>query len=575
MTSNAPSSPVSSLSSLDSQAFPEEPKRLEDDTEHDILIHPSPKRRKVGSYPPFNYDSPTVDADRYIPDDISDVSSDTSGSVQGSPRAIKELGMPDEDVLAAEQVHTCGWDGCTMGELANLDELVHHLTEDHVNAAKTTKYTCQWSDCKAKGKTQMSAYALKAHLRSHTKEKPFYCALPECDRSFTRSDALAKHMRTVHENEAPRTLEHYSKHPHATLSEKADKDANTPMHGTPVPSAATASKPPQKLKLLLNPNKASASSSTSAAHHSNSVSLDSLPSAYTTPLTPESRTQVLGPLPADLGFTAHENSMSRHDLYRVLRRQLHWAEQSSTSLHHTIASLTRVHKSEFLAKELALENALEAAYAAAQRKGVVSAVMSHGITGSQPQGTLQEEKLDRLHRVGRYDDLDWRLDVGNRALDRVEMDVEAAEKLPLRWPKDAGIRKRFPEREEEKLKPWYRDAKWKESESAKRHHDRKKEDPHRWDDGMSEKDEGEDEDDDVVDDAALLGDADEADDDLELPDEDPAEDEGGNGDAAEHKRRQKMHGRSAAEESERLVEEGREDGMDVDETASAIAVAKA
>lgn len=49
-----------------------------------------------------------------------------------------------------------------------------------------------------------SGYALRAHMRSHTKEKPFFCALPECDRSFTRSDALAKHMRTVHETEALR-----------------------------------------------------------------------------------------------------------------------------------------------------------------------------------------------------------------------------------------------------------------------------------------------------------------------------------------------------------------------------------
>lgn len=38
-------------------------------------------------------------------------------------------------------------------------------------------------------------------MRSHTGEKPFYCTVPECDRNFTRSDALSKHLRTVHETE--------------------------------------------------------------------------------------------------------------------------------------------------------------------------------------------------------------------------------------------------------------------------------------------------------------------------------------------------------------------------------------
>lgn len=142
-----------------------------DDTEvMDENILPPAKRQKVasdGAVASF-HNVPEPD----LLDGMSDVSEDTEGDIPSSPTNAR---LEEDDFQ--EQISVCAWEGCKAGDLGNMDKLVEHIHNDHIES-RQKKYTCEWVGCNRKSMPHASGYALKAHMRSHTREKPFYCYLP-------------------------------------------------------------------------------------------------------------------------------------------------------------------------------------------------------------------------------------------------------------------------------------------------------------------------------------------------------------------------------------------------------------
>lgn len=231
-------------------------------------------------------------------------------------------------------------------------------------------------------------------------------------------------MRTVHETESARTAEHYIRGPPKPKTTAANTPIPDAAAATPliVPEKSTESQPPAskglKLKLNMNGSKSKQPPSAPADY------LDDIATAPLTPLSPRMRDEVFGPLPPELQFDETETTLDRRELFRLLRRQIHWAEQDGKDLQTQEADLLKQRRDGWMAKELVVENLLEADFAAADRDGVFDDDGDDMTFGDVKDGFAGFMRQPGQHQSGIEKEKE-------RILATVESDAVIAGKLPL------------------------------------------------------------------------------------------------------------------------------------------------
>ncbi|KAI0172111.1 hypothetical protein GGR52DRAFT_549055 [Hypoxylon sp. FL1284] len=344
------SSSISSLSSDSPEA--------DNDFDESVVDEPAPppfKRQKLGDGSRASSSvhveaEPEQESDHDIDGDIS---SDTSGDIPNSPINAKL----DEDEFQ-EQITVCAWDGCRSGDLGNMDKLVEHIHNDHIES-RQKKYTCEWIGCTRKSMPHASGYALKAHMRSHTREKPFYCYLPECDRAFTRSDALAKHMRTVHETEALRPSD-------------------------PVPKSMQTQSGPKsgKLKIILKTQQSHAAGQDDTVDDGD-AGADM--ADFFTPLTEQH------------GFTSKELTLEIKQLFNTCAAHLKWETKEVEALKRQAKELEETYRQEWLEKEALVNQVVHVEKNWWQRRSLVLAEVEADMAKTAEAGVSMEDDQDDVN----------------------------------------------------------------------------------------------------------------------------------------------------------------------------------
>jgi hypothetical protein len=130
--------------------------------------------------------------------------------------------------------------------------------------------------------------------------------------------------------------------------------------------------------------------------------------------------------PPDINFTEHELSLPAPDLFRLLRRQLHWATQEGEELRTEVEALEKKRKDEWVAKELLFENYMEAELATVKRRRIESRLPEDTeVYDLIEEDIVPSKALDIEPRAGKYP---WWRDPG--WLERMAAPRETKESVP-------------------------------------------------------------------------------------------------------------------------------------------------
>lgn len=119
-----------------------------------------------------------------------------AGNQQHHPGGVIEPSIDTEALLAAQARQQLENGSPCLKKFPTMQEIVAHITVDHVGGPECTNHACFWQECSRNGKPFKAKYKLVNHIRVHTGEKPFPCPFQHCGKVFARSENLKIHKRT-------------------------------------------------------------------------------------------------------------------------------------------------------------------------------------------------------------------------------------------------------------------------------------------------------------------------------------------------------------------------------------------